>query len=105
MKNENKGDEMIDILTEIHKYVPRFQCGETVYDLPSGQKLTVPQTTVRRILFGGDQLTTARVRGAKRSRANSLSTMTRFEEILPAAAYFHTFNLLDVRFLIHYNNI
>jgi len=35
MKKENKGVEMIDILTETHQYVPSFQCGEKVYEFAS----------------------------------------------------------------------
>ena len=99
MKNENKGDEMVDILSELHQYVPSFDYGEKVYEVPSGRTLTVPQSCVRRILVAGDQLTAARVRAAKRARANSLSVGSRLEGLEPTAADFHVLlNLLDVSF-------
>ena len=65
LKNENKANEMIDILSELHQYIPSFDYGENLYELPSGHSLKVPQTKVKRILIGGDKLTAARVRGER----------------------------------------
>lgn len=97
MKNENKGDEMVEIMSHLHQYVPALEYGKTVEVEGSGETVEVHQALVRRILFGGDQLTAARARGAKRARANSLSAVTRLEGIEPTAADFHIrLNLLDV---------
>ena len=97
LRHENKADEMIDILSELHQYVPSFDYGENLYELLSGHSLKVPQTKVKRNLIGGEQLTAARVGGAKKSRANSLSVATRLEGLEPTAADFHILlNMLDV---------
>ena len=48
-------------MESLQKYVP--QRSETSITLPNGQASTV-DTTVSPVLFGGDQLTTARACGA-----------------------------------------
>ena len=67
--NENKVDEMCAILDQLQKYVPTICSSETTY-LPSGESYTYQNTDMYEILFGGDQLTWAKERGAIAARSN-----------------------------------
>jgi len=97
LKDENKSEDMVEILSELHKYVPSHTVREKEVKTPSGRSVTVPLMTLRRMLITGDQLTAARARGVKRDRANSLSAASRFDGLVPTAADFHVLlNLLDV---------
>ena len=69
-KNENKGEEMVEIMTHLHKYVPFIEHSED-YHIPSIDKtVQVPKASLHPILVGGDQLTVARARGAKKVKVN-----------------------------------
>lgn len=97
LKNENKGDDMVEIMQHLHQYVPAVEYAKTVYLTSTREELQVSQVNLKKILFGGDQLTAARGRGAKRARANSLSGITRLDGIIPCAEDWHVkLNLLDV---------
>lgn len=97
MKNENKGEDMVEIMSHLHRYVPSIEREKTQYVTGSGEEVEVSEVNTKKILFGGDQLTAARARGAKRARANSLSGTTRLEGLTPCAEDWHAkLNLLDV---------
>ena len=84
-KNENKGDEMVEIVSTLQKYIPVHQkCREQT--LSNGEVATVIDTSLHRLLFGGDQLTAARGRGAQSIRENGRDSVTRLEG-------FHMFSL------------
>jgi uncharacterized protein YjaG (DUF416 family) len=101
LKNENKGDEMVQIMEHVHQYIPNFTHGSTVYKTGNGE-IEVPQESLMKVLFGGDQLTAARGRGAKRARVNSISQISRLEGIIPCAEDFHVkLNFLDVSVANH----
>lgn len=52
------------------------------------------------MLFGGDQLTSARARGAIRARVNSLSSIAHLDGLIPCAEDWHVkLNLLAI--IIH----
>ena len=61
--NENNTDEMCLIVKHLHKYVPS-KPHEVTFHLP-GEDLVREETFHHRILFGGDQLTVCRCRGAQ----------------------------------------
>ena len=63
--NENKSDEMIEILQYLHKYVPSIGCEQEIPILSQGRSVIKTDTVQHRIVFGGDQLTVAHVRGAQ----------------------------------------
>lgn len=99
LKNENKGDEMVEIMSHLHQYVPSFEYTRKVF-LPSSNETTeVPEAVFHTILFGGDQLTAARARGSKRMMINASSRVKRLEGMIPVAEDWHTkLNPLDVCF-------
>ncbi len=88
LKNENKGDEMVEIMSHLHQYVPSYEYAKKTYQTCTGE-LQVSLDHLVKIFFGGDQLTAARARGSKRARVNSLSKVTRLEGIVPCAEDWH----------------
>ena len=58
LKNEMKYEEMIDIMMELHKYVPVEQSSTTV--MVNGTEHIVEREKSYPICFGGDQLSAAR---------------------------------------------
>ena len=100
LKNENRGDEMVEIMSH-HQYVPSHQYIKKVFVTGTGQEVDVSEVIFKKILFGGDQLTATRGRSAKRARSNSLSSITRLDGLEPNASDFHVqLNLLDVSYLL-----
>ena len=87
---------MIEIMRILHGYVPTKRCDRTyIYE---GREITIPKAIVHAILLGGDQLTAARARGAKKAKVNSVDPELRFEGLIPVAEDWHTrLNLLCVR--------
>lgn len=89
MKNENKTDDMVDILSHLHQYVP--MAAET-------KKMKVPGTDVveeiqaenlHYLVIGGDQLTVERIRGAQSMRRNSIHATGRLEGFIPITEDWH----------------
>ena len=73
MKNKNKGDGIVDIMSHLHQFVPASEHTKRVTIKSTGEEVDVHQATFHKILIGGDQLTAARARGAKKMRVNSVS--------------------------------
>ena len=89
LKNENKGSEMIEILTHLHQYVPLKEFTKEMF-IPSIEKVVTKQETVlSNILFGGDQLTAARARGAIRAMSNGSKAATRLQGMIPVSEDWH----------------
>ena len=65
LKNENKLDEMVTILDDLHQYVPTVAMEKTVAHPVTGDNITVSSYCFHRLLLGGDQLMAARIRGAQ----------------------------------------
>ena len=59
MKNENKLDEMVDILDELHKYVPSLRTMQRFEYSGDGEVAEIDVDHFCHIPFGGDQLTVA----------------------------------------------
>ena len=71
MKCEQRGEEMVDILQHIHKYVPKQPTGE-YYP----------------IFFGGDQLTRERAGGAQDAKLQS-KDKGKLRGVVPVAENWH----------------
>ena len=87
--NENKLDEMGHILNHYMTLVPAVEVeGQTT--LPNGKTITFDDTHYFPILFGGDQVTVARVRGVQLLRDTEVKRVDRFEGIVPVVEDWHT---------------
>ena len=95
LQNENQLEQMANILEEVHeKYVPTLPSEGSV-TLPDGSSRMYDNTTFHKLLFGGDQLTVARARGAIELRslhAKSLhaKSLHRLEGVTPVVEDWHT---------------
>lgn len=76
-RNENQLNEMILIMESMHKYCPNVQNSFMEDEDDPTSKLDVD--CYHHVLFGGDQLTVARARGAQGQRENSNSGEKRLE--------------------------
>ena len=86
--NENKLDEMSKILEHYHSLVPTMESTKLV-GLPNGGEIEVDDTQFHPILFGGDQLTVSRMRGAQILRDTHDKATDRFEGIVPVIEDWH----------------
>ena len=94
-KNENKSDDMVEIMSHLLKYTPVVEYNEDVQ--VEGDTNVVERASVYPILFGGDQLTAARARGAKKAKINSYYPVTQLDGLIPCAEDWHTkMNFLGV---------
>lgn len=97
-KNENKGDEMVDIMDTIHTYVPMIETSQQVVVPSLNESVEVHKARSFPIILHGDYLTACRGRGAKKVKINADSPSHRLEGLVPAAADWHTkLKLLGVR--------
>ena len=78
-------DEMVEIMSPLHltkeynkEVFVEGACG-------IGTSVNVQDAVLHPLLFGGDQLTAARARGAKRIKMNGISPITRLEGLIPCA--------------------
>ena len=94
--SENKLDEMCCIMESLQRYVPQMKDTSSL-PLPNGETLTMDTTRFSPILFGGDQLTAARARGARNLRLNHDDPIDRFEGVIPVVEDWHArVHLLEV---------
>ena len=89
-KNENKRDDMVEIMAHQHQYVPSVTYLEHFSIQGMGVSVQVPCAILHKILFGGDQLTAARAQGAQRIRINSVSPQEKLEGLIPCSEDWHT---------------
>lgn len=89
-KNENKGDEMVDIMNVIHTYVPMISSSHKVLIPSLNESVEVHKARSFPIILAGDLLTAVRARCAKKAKINSDSPSSRLEGLVPSAADWHT---------------
>ena len=77
---------MIDILLQLHKYVPIKALD--VVDEKTQSK--VADDLIHGILFGGDQMTRKRAETAKQARKNSTTPTTKLEGLIPVCEDWHS---------------
>lgn len=103
LKNENKSDDMVDIMKHMHQYVPYDEYEEEQMVEGIAETVTVTKASAYPILFGGDQLTAARARSARKAKVNSVVPAKRFHGLIPVAEDWHTrMNYLGVSFEVRY---
>lgn len=103
LKNENKGDEMVDIMAHLHQYVPSVNRSEEKMISPD-EAFSQEKAKFHQILVGGDQLTVARARSAIKVKVNSFTPSKKFSGIIPVVEDWHTkANFLGVsnHFIMH----
>jgi L1 cell adhesion molecule like protein len=89
MKNENRTDDMVEILSYLHQYVP-MQSEMTVVNVPEiEEREEIQFESLHHILIGGDQLTSERIRGAQSVRKNSVHAAGRLEGFIPVTEDWH----------------
>lgn len=97
LKNENKNSEMVEIMTQIHDYVPKLADSEQYTDEDTSEIVNIPNDKLHPILLGGDQLTVARARGAKKAKINSVDPSLHLDGLIPVAEDWHTrLNFIEV---------
>jgi len=99
LQNQAKGNDMTDILTHLHQYVPQVP-----YTVEKTMSVHTKEAQMHKILVGGDQMTAARTRAVLSSRSNGETPSNRLEGLIPLIEDWHTTaNFLGVRlYYIHY---
>ena len=94
--NENELDEMGKIMDHYMTLVPTKEAeGQLV--LPNGGRIDFDDTKFHPILFGGDQLTVARMRGTQTIRDTEDKRCDRLDGVVPVVEDWHArMNLLKV---------
>ena len=86
-------------MSEFHKYVPTHS-QEGQLALPNGSTIEFDDTKFFQILFGGDQLTVARARGAQALRATHDTAKERLEGLCPVLEDWHA-RMILLKVLLH----
>ena len=82
--NENKNEEIIQILVPVMEY-------DGDLFVPSiNEDITIRKALFSPVLLGGDQLTAAHVRGAKKAKVSANIPLKRLVGIVPVAEDWHT---------------
>eukprot|EP00731_Ephydatia_muelleri_P005283 Em0002g1459a len=89
LKNENKLDDMVEIMDELHKYTPSKTTVQ-VFDDGNGDVERMEIHHLSPIVLGGDQLTTARAIGSQCMKKNSHETTRRLVGFIPGTEDWHT---------------
>ena len=87
--NENKLDDMAKILSHYNKLVPKVEAKGQI-QLSNGGLVELDATKFFPILFGGDQLTIAHIRGIQMLRDTQDNRCDQFEGILPVVEDWHS---------------
>ena len=89
LHNENKLDEMGKILEHFMTLVPTLPAdGHKV--LPNGSILEFDNTQFSQVLIGGDQLTSARIRGTQANRVTQDMAIDRLQGLLAVTEDWHS---------------
>ena len=83
MKNENKTDDMVDILSHLHQYVPMTIGTKKMKVSGTDDVEEIQAENLHYFVICGDQLTVERIRGAQSMRSNSNHATGRLEGFIP----------------------
>ena len=85
---------MVKIVSHMQQYVPALNCSDVTYIPSSMQTVATPEVVFHKKLFGGDQFTAARVRGAQTAKSNGKTALNRLDGVIPVVEDWHTEVLL-----------
>ena len=87
---------MIKIATHVHQYVPIIEQEDQIQLTTNNVTVEVTENSsvLHQLLFGGDQLTAARIRGAKQAKSNSVTAAKRLDGLFPVIEDWHTMVVL-----------
>lgn len=89
LKSETNYEDMVSILEHLHQYVPT-QTKEEDVEVPGlHEPVKVINDQFHPIIFGGDQMTAVRARGAQRIRSNSDRAKDGLEGVVPVVEDWH----------------
>ena len=88
-KDEMKYEDMLAILDHIQQYVPAKEVDRELIDPVTEEVETLKDHHLVTTLVGGDQLTTARARGAQLIRGDCDSSKLRLAGLLPVTEDWH----------------
>ena len=98
--NENRGEEMVDILSIIHPYVPMLESTRTVVVPSLDEQTEVHEVRSFSIPLHRDYFIDARARSPKRVKVNEDSPSNKLDGLVPASADLPTkLKALSVRFV------
>ena len=80
---------MIKIMSHVHQFVPVIECEKQV-EINSEMTISQYCSKVHSVLFGGDQMTAARIRGAQEAKSNSITPSKRFDGLISVTEDWHT---------------
>ena len=80
---------MVEIMSYLHQYVPCIESTKDVRVQANGEVVSVPQATFHSIVIGGDHLTAATARGAKKAGVNLVTPVSHLEGMIPCAEDWH----------------
>lgn len=89
LKNEVVTDEMIGILSELQKYVPKHTTTKACEHPSRPEEIQYHRDVFHQLLFGGDQLTLERIRSAQMARSNSNREEDKLQGFLPVIEDWH----------------
>ena len=89
-KNENVNEEMVDIMDHLHQYVPVHRSTDRITVPSSDEEIEVVTDQLNSVIFGGDQLTVARARGAQKIQMNTKTSTERLLKLVPAIEDWHS---------------
>lgn len=93
---------MVEIVDRLHKYVPTVTRTE-MFEMPlTDELISIRADYFHHITFGGDQLTSARIRGAQRLRSNSEHPRGRLEGFAAVTEDWHAKVCLMAVSVIYY---
>ena len=92
-RNENKLDQMCEIMDKLHDYVPAKQVVETFDIFRDDSPVEMEEYVFHQILLGGDQLTVARACGSAAIHEDHITCVCtskdRLEGLLPVVEDWH----------------
>ena len=88
--DENKTENMVDIMDVLQQYVPMMEMVKD-YPVPSiGRTVQVVTALTHLLPFAMDQKTVVRARGAQKAKINAAFSSRRLAGLVPAVADWHT---------------